>query len=102
MIIRGLASRQVLVMIDGVKINDSIWRTYSDTKEHFNLIDPNEIERIEIVRGVVSVLGSEALGGVVNIITKKGPNGTKGFGATLSARYSTADQGRGVSLQVNG
>lgn len=101
-IIRGLASRQVLVMIDGVKINNTIWRTFSDMKEHFNLLDPNEIERIEIVRGVVSVLGSEALGGVVNIITKKGPSGTDGFGSTLSLRYSSADQGRGASLQLHG
>src|SRR5207244_2725197 len=66
-IVRGLSSRQILVMIDGVKINEATWRPSSDTKEQFNLVDPNEIERIEIVRGTVSVLGTEALGAVVNI-----------------------------------
>jgi len=101
-IVRGLASRQVLVMIDGVKLNNSTWRTFSDVKEHFNLIDPSEIERIEIVRGLVSVLGSEALGGVVNIITKKGPDETKPFGLTLTTRYSSADQGKASALQVHG
>jgi hemoglobin/transferrin/lactoferrin receptor protein len=101
-IVRGLASRQVLVMIDGVKLNNSTWRTFSDVKEHFNLIDPSEIERIEIVRGLVSVLGSEALGGVVNIITKKGPDVAKRFGFTLNTRYSSADQGKAAALQVHG
>ncbi len=101
-IVRGLASRQVLVMIDGVKLNNTTWRTFSDVKEHFNLIDPSEIERIEIVRGVVSVLGSEALGGVVNIITKKGPEGPQRFGASVSTRYSSADRGEALALQLNG
>jgi outer membrane receptor protein involved in Fe transport len=101
-IVRGLASRQVLVMIDGVKLNNSTWRTFSDVKEHFNLLDPSEIERIEVVRGVVSVLGSEALGGVVNIITKKGPEAAERFGVTLTTRYSSADEGKAGAVQVHG
>jgi hemoglobin/transferrin/lactoferrin receptor protein len=101
-IVRGLASRQVLVMIDGVKLNNSTWRTFSDVKEHFNLLDPSEIERIEILRGVVSVLGSEALGGVINIITKKGSDEGEGFGVSLTTRYSSADQGKGGALQLYG
>jgi outer membrane receptor protein involved in Fe transport len=101
-IVRGLASRQVLVMIDGVKLNNSTWRTFSDVKEHFNLIDPSEIERIEVVRGLVSVLGSEALGGVVNIITKKGPDEAKPFGFDLTTRYSSADEGMAAALQIHG
>lgn len=66
---QGAASNQVLVMIDGIPVNDP-----SSTN---NAIDLNElpltdIEQVEIVRGSHSTLyGSSAIGGVINIITKK-------------------------------
>jgi vitamin B12 transporter len=66
-IIRGGTFQQVLVVIDGVKLNDPL-------TGHFNSyipIHPNEIDRIEILKGAASAIyGSEAVGGVVNIITK--------------------------------
>lgn len=65
--IRGGTFQQVLVIIDGVKLNDPL-------TGHFNLyipINPSEIERIEILKGAAAaVWGSEAVGGVVNIISK--------------------------------
>ncbi len=65
--IRGGTFQQVLVIIDGVKLNDPL-------TGHFNLyipLNPAEIERVEILKGATAaVWGSEAVGGVVNIISK--------------------------------
>ncbi|HPS58881.1 MAG TPA: TonB-dependent receptor [Spirochaetota bacterium] len=67
---RGSEGCNVLVMIDGVKIGDP---SSTDSRFDFSLIKTESIERIEIVRGSMSSLyGSEASGGVINIITKKG------------------------------
>ncbi|MEO0165544.1 MAG: TonB-dependent receptor [candidate division WOR-3 bacterium] len=78
--IRGATFQQVLVMIDGVRVNDP-------QTGHHNLNIPvplSEIERIEILKGTASSLyGSDACGGVINIITKKSGqiNGRLGIGS---------------------
>lgn len=65
--IRGESSRRVTILVDGQEITD-----------HSNygtpiLIDPSNVERIEVVRGPASVLhGAKAIGGVINIVTKRG------------------------------
>jgi len=65
-IIRGGTFQQVLVIIDGIRINDPL-------TGHFNgyiPLHPNDINRIEIIKGAASAIyGSDAIGGVVNIIT---------------------------------
>lgn len=68
--IRGSEARHVLVLIDGVRVNDP-----SNTDKFFNsaLLNVGDIEKIEVLKGSQTLLyGSEAMGGVVNIITKKG------------------------------
>ncbi|WP_121354943.1 TonB-dependent receptor plug domain-containing protein [Flavisolibacter nicotianae] len=66
-VLRGGTFQQVLVIIDGVRVNDP-------NTGHFTSyipIAPGEIDRIEVLKGASSALyGSEAVGGVVNIITK--------------------------------
>jgi vitamin B12 transporter len=66
--IRGSSFEQVLVMVDGVAVND-------DQTGHFHLdqaIPLDAIERIEVLRGPASALyGSAAIGGVVNIVTRR-------------------------------
>lgn len=101
-VMRGMMGRHLLIMIDGVKINDTLWRTNAVAKEQLNLIDLTQIDRIEIVRGVVSVLGTEALGGVVNVVTRKGPDGSEGFGGTVGFRYASADQSISTPVSVWG
>jgi vitamin B12 transporter len=66
--IRGADSDQVLVLVDGVEVN-------STTLGSFDLahLTTENIERIEVLRGAGGTLyGSQAIGGVINIITKKG------------------------------
>jgi outer membrane receptor protein involved in Fe transport len=98
-IMRGLVGRHVLVLIDGVRLNTSTNR--SGPHQYFNTIDPNLVDRIEIVHGPGSVLyGSDALGGVINIITKK-PAKTTGFKMFSDTRAATADKGIMQHLQLN-
>jgi vitamin B12 transporter len=67
-LLRGGNSSQTLVMVDGVKVNSPTLGTFD-----FSGISVNDIERVEIVKGPQSTFyGSEAMAGVINIITKKG------------------------------
>lgn len=68
----GMSGRNVKILLDGVPLVDR-----SDLKEGLNQIDINTVERIEIVEGPMSVVyGTDALAGVINIITK-GKSGYK-------------------------
>lgn len=93
--IRGEASGRVLIKIDGQALTDH--SGYGTPL----LIDPTTIERIEIVRGSASVVGgSRAIGGVVNIITKRG--GDKVFGGSISTGYFSATDGYRTTVNVGG
>ena len=94
--IRGEDSFRTLVLIDGQKISEHKSMSGSPM-----LIDPSAVERIEVIKGPTSVLyGSDAIGGVVNIITKKG--GQKAFQADVSVGGDTASYGRTASASVSG
>jgi len=85
--IRGESGSRVLVLIDGQKISEQ-----KSMDGAALLIDPNRIARIEVIKGPASVLyGSEAIGGVVNIITKKG--GTRPVQVEAIASYDTSSDG---------
>jgi len=84
--IRGAEADQTLVVIDGVRVNDP-----SSTGGGFNFgnLLSSSVERIEVLRGPNSVpWGSQAIGGVVNIITAAP---TEGIQARANAEYGYAD-----------
>lgn len=67
--IRGLTGQQVLILVDGVRLNNSVLR--AGPNQYASTLDPGMIERIEVVRGAQSVMwGSDALGGAINIVTR--------------------------------
>jgi hemoglobin/transferrin/lactoferrin receptor protein len=68
-ILRGLTGYQVLLLQDDLRLNDALTRAGGSAT--LNLVDPESVAQIEIVRGPASVLyGSDALGGVVHVRTR--------------------------------
>lgn len=93
--IRGESSRRVAILIDGQKLTDHT--NYGQPV----LIDPASIDRIEIVRGSSSVVsGSQAIGGVINIITKRGA--AKPLEVTTGAGWISATEGYRASASAAG
>ena len=87
--IRGANSQHTLVMIDGVQVNHPSIGGFD-----FADLTTENIERIEIVRGPQSTLyGSDAMGGVINIVTRKGSGPPSVSYLLEGGRYDT---GRGV------
>jgi vitamin B12 transporter len=91
--LRGTNSTHTLVMIDGVKINPD--NGFGSALQNVRLSD---VDRIEIVKGPRAALyGSDAIGGVINVITRRAAQGL-GYDAHLGGgRYGTYDAGGGVS-----
>ena len=97
--IRGQSGQRILLLADGLRMNNT--RRQRDFGELPALVDLGTVEQVEVVRGPASVLyGSDAIGGVVNIITER--EVADGFRESLSYLYgSAADQGR-ISLRADG
>jgi vitamin B12 transporter len=95
--IQGAATGTTLVLINGIPAYDPSGIT---TNFDLNLINTDEIERVEILKGSQSTLyGSDAMAGVINIITKKGSG--KPFNASLSTSFGSYNTFR-ASAAVDG
>ncbi|HEY0066141.1 MAG TPA: TonB-dependent receptor [Flavisolibacter sp.] len=95
--IRGAKYDYSLITVDGIPVYDA-----SGTGSNFDIrnISIDQVERIEILKGSQSTLyGSDAIAGVINIITRKG--GAKPFGISGTAHYGSYNTYR-ASLGVNG
>jgi len=95
--LRGATAGKTLVLLDGVPVYDAsgISGAYD-----LNLITVDQVERIEILKGSQSTLyGSDAIAGVINIISKKG--GAKKINATANLAAGSYDTFRG-SVGLNG
>lgn len=87
--IRGLSKANVVTNIDGNRIE-----TATDISARLSLMDLNDVERIEVIKGGVSSLyGTGAFGGVVNIYTKNGDFSNKLiYGGSLISGYNTVNE----------
>ena len=97
---RGTNSGHVLVLRDGMPINDG-----SDPSNAFNFgIDTlTDIERIEVIRGPMAALyGSGAIGGVINLISRRGAAGAPVLAMDLSGGYPATIQGSALASGVTG
>lgn len=105
--LRGMESKHTLILVDGKRIPASNDVIGPNTDYQYDWIPTGNIERIEIVRGPMSVLyGADALGGVVNIITRK-PNKKLGGRVKLTSRLANGDfhndgDGHDIELNLNG
>jgi outer membrane receptor for ferrienterochelin and colicins len=81
MTIQGLGGQNIKLLIDGIP---QVGRQSTDNSFNINQVNVNSIERIEIIEGPMSVIyGADALAGVINIITRKAPDGKLDLNARL-------------------
>ncbi|MGH7266921.1 MAG: TonB-dependent receptor plug domain-containing protein [Candidatus Rokuibacteriota bacterium] len=91
--IRGAGAAQIQVLVDGVRVK-------SLTTGDFDFADLSldDVERIEVVRGPQSTLyGADAIGGVINIVTKRGRGAPGGFVDLEAGNYDTYRERAGLS-----
>ncbi|WP_116126766.1 TonB-dependent receptor domain-containing protein [Lewinella sp. IMCC34183] len=89
-VVRGFEANRVLLVVDGVRMNNAIYR--SGHLQNAITVDPNALERIELIYGAGALAyGSDALGGVVHFRTRQ-PEFRPGGGLTgyAQANYATA------------
>jgi outer membrane receptor protein involved in Fe transport len=95
-IIRGSIGPQVLILMDGVRMNTATYRT--GPSQYLNQVDPWALDRIEVLRGGASLAyGTQAFGGVIGLQSRKPLleyGDTARFGAEAIGRYGSADQER--------
>lgn len=99
--IRGASAGNVLILLDGIPVNDpSVITNYFD----LNFISIDQIERIEILKGGQSTLyGSDAVAGVINVISKKaGPGKVNINGNFTGGTYNILKQSIGIAGRGNG
>ena len=92
--IRGFAANRILIVIDGVRMNNAIYR--SGNLQNVISIDPNNLSQAEVIYGPGSVIyGSDAIGGVMDFHTKTprlSHNKKLKYSVNSLIRYSTANQ----------
>lgn len=91
-IVRGLKGSEVLHLVDGFRLNNAIFRNAPN--QYLALVDAANVQSIEVVRGSASSLyGSDAMGGVVQVLTKAPETRAGGWWreARVLGRYASAD-----------
>lgn len=99
-IVRGLTGNQNLLLIDGFRLNNAIFRY--GPNQYLTLVDPFLVERIEVVKGTGSVqFGSDAMGGVINVITRQPRLSVKPvFSSTLLLRGTSQGMERTLRPEI--
>lgn len=92
--INGSKNDYILILVDGKRMNGDV-----GGQNDLSRINLSNIERIEIVKGAVSSLyGSDAIGGVINFISKKNKDKFKVSNQTRMGKYGDISQGNNVNL----
>ncbi len=102
-VIRGFEASRVLMVIDGVRMNNLIYR--AGHLQNIVTIDPSMLEKVEIFFGPSSTIyGSDALGGTMHFITRNPRVKSVGYnGVTVNAlqRYSSVNNGLSSHININ-
>ena len=101
-IIRGLKGSSVLHLVDGIRLNNAIFR--SAPTQYFALVPTSAVERIEVLRGTpASIYGSDAVGGVVQLVTRvpRFDSTETAYRGEVYAAYDTAELGRMLSGTID-
>lgn len=97
-VIRGFEASKVLIVLDGVRINNAIFR--SGHLQNLLRIDQNMLERVDIIFGPSSVIyGSDALGGAMHFKTKSPVLNQKNI--NVYTRYATVNNEKTIHLDFN-
>jgi len=97
-ILRGFEANKILLVIDGVRMNNAIYR--SGHLQNSITIDNNILERVEVLFGPSSIMyGSDALGGVIHYYTRS-PE-FSAFRLNTYVQHSTANNGEAIHVDVN-
>ncbi len=98
--VRGLTGNQTLLLIDGIRMNNSTYRY--GPNQYLNTFDPLIIGQVEVLRGAASVqYGSDALGGAVHILTKGlALTDTSSWGGRLYGKFM-ADEGFSETMELS-
>ena len=104
-LLRGLTGYQAFIQVDGVRLNNSTFR--SGPNQYLSTISSDNLDRIEVLRGPGSMLyGSGAMGGVISLFTKDptldGTSESWIFQSRLFGRYASATQERLGRLELTG
>lgn len=92
--IRGLEARHTLLLVDGIRVGSATVPSPS-----FDNLPLESIERIEIVRGPLSALyGSDAVGGVIQVFTRRGRDGLRGNAKLAAGSHHYAQAAGGLAL----
>ena len=102
--IRGFSANSVLIAVDGIRMNNAIFR--AGNLQNVISLDPLSIEKTEVLYGPGSVIyGSDALGGVMDFITKdpklSADTGALATSANLMTRYSSANKEKTLHLDLS-
>ncbi|MCW8985759.1 MAG: TonB-dependent receptor, partial [Thermoanaerobaculales bacterium] len=103
-VIRGLSSNRVLILVDGQRLNNARESTTFAGIQPA-LVNLSEVERIEVLRGPASVqYGSDAIGGVINIITRQPNLGQQDFkvNGDVALEYGTISDSQAGRVSVTG
>ena len=103
-VIRGFESSRILLLVDGIRMNNLIYR--AGHLQNSITVDKNMLENIDVLFGPSStIFGSDALGGTIYLQTKNAKllaeNGNKSFSGNALSNYSSVNEGKSCHFELN-